>query len=218
MSSDRILTVTAIMSILIVGAIQARQVRIQSDDLRIPSGDKIVIDNRLIGTAPCAISLKTSVRHKCEIKTRDGNVRTVFLTTKELKKSQEVENIPAWFVNPTMLQTDFPAFTQFTTATAVATSLRGAVDRAGVEARRKIPKGMINRYTTIREGQGRLDSTNSRTYPQLTRGQMDSLADVNGGLIVANSLSSNTEPTYLEYEIQKLEKDYRVYLLAGNKK
>ena len=63
-----------------------------------------------------------------------------------------------------------------------------------------------------------LDSSKSRYYPKLTRGQMDSLNDVNGGTMVVSSFVSTNEVTFLEYEIQKIGDQFLVYVMEGIKR
>jgi len=47
---------------------------------------------------------------------------------------------------------------------------------------------------------------------------MDSLNDVNGGAMVASSLSQASDVAFLEYEIQKIGEGYRVYVLGGQER
>jgi hypothetical protein len=193
--------------------------RLQSRDLGISNGSEIRIDGKVIGTAPCEFTLRTSARHKLELKAQNMAVETCFLTVKVLKKSELVDNIPAWFLNPTTLQPKFLHYESLTPATATSATISDAVVKAQSEVRRKLTS-TIDRYFTVREqdGKSKLDSSKSKYYPKLTRGQMDSLSDVNGGKIVAQSLANNGEPVFLEYEIQKVGNEYRVYVLAGEKR
>jgi hypothetical protein len=206
--------------LVVLNVSQAGQFRLSSADLKITGGSQIVVDGKSVGTAPCQITLRTNARHKLEIKDEGGNTRTFFVIEKEVKKSDVVNSIPAWFFNPTLLQPDFRDYEALSPGTASSTSLAESVSKAELDAKTKSTGGSVNRYLTIRESdrRGRLDSSSASSYPKLTRGQMDSLADVNGGRIVARSLSETINPDFLEIEIQKVGREYRVYLLAGRRK
>jgi hypothetical protein len=143
-----------------------------------------------------------------------------FVTEREVKKSDVVNNIPAWFFDPTSIQPDFRDYETLTPATASSTSLAESIDKAKKNAAAKFKSGRVDRYYTIRgsDRKEKLDSSSSRYYPKLTRGQMDSLADVNGGKIVARSLSLPTDSVFLEIEIQSIGPEFRVYVLFGNRK
>jgi hypothetical protein len=199
--------------------LQSGQMHVRSTDLNIASGREIRIDGKAIGTAPCEFTLKTSTRHKLELKAQNVAAKTYFLTVKMLKKSELVDNIPTWFLNPATLQPKFPDYESLTPATATAATIADAVVKAQSEVGRKLTS-TVDRYFTVREqdDRGKLDSSKSKYYPKLTRGQMDSLSDVNGGKIVARSLAENAEAVFLEFEIQKVGNEYRVYVLASDKK
>lgn len=202
-----------------IATLHAGELRLRLSDFNITKGDTVIIDGKTVGAAPNEFTLKTNIRHKIEVKSHSGNVQTFFVTTKELTKSELVNNIPAWFFNPRLLQKDFPGYNALTPATANAAMLSDAVNKAEQEARSKLTHSNVDRYITVREptGNGRLDSSNSNYYPRLTRGQMDSLNDVNGGKMVARSLAETSKVAFLEYEIQKVDNKYQVYVLAGEK-
>ena len=191
--------------------------RIQSSNLGIGGGNEIRIDGKTIGIATCEIALRTNARHKVELKAQNGAVQTYFLTVKTLKKSELVDNIPPWFLNPTLLQPDFPNYEGLTSITAISESIPVAINKAEAEGKAKLAKSVMNRSSALKEvdGKGKLGSSKSRYYPKLTRGKMDSLNDVNGGKMVAQSLSEASEVMLLEFEIQKIGNEYRVYVLAG---
>jgi hypothetical protein len=210
-----------LIALMFFGAIlPAGEFLIRSTDLRIKPGTGITIDGKFVGIAPCEMRLKTKIRHKFELKSPDRTVKIYFLTVRNLKTSEVVDNIPAWFLNPTSRQSEFKDYETFTPATAIAGSISDALSKAEADGRSKLAKGGVNHYFTVKEsdGKGKLDSSKSKYYPRLTRGQMDSLAAVNGGKIVAGSFSEADEAIFLEYEIQRIGDQYRVYVLAGEKR
>ena len=180
----------------------------------------ITIDGKAVGIVPCEMKLKTKIHHKFELKSPDGTVKRYFLTARNLKTSEVVDNIPAWFLNPASRQSEFKDYETFTPATATAGTISDALSKAEADGRTKLTMGGIDHYSTFKQsdGKGKLDSSKSKYYPKLTRGQMDSLAAVNGGKIVTGSFSEADEAIFLEYEIQKIGDQYRVYVLAGQKK
>lgn len=208
-----------LLTFTVIGLLHAGNLPVHSSELKIPKGSVISVDGKLVGTAPCNILLTTDVRHKIEIKSRDGNTRNCYFTVKSLKESELVNSIPAWFFNPTMMQSDFRGYERLTPATASSAILPEAVSKAEADVRRKLKTVVVNQYNTIREPGNRtkLDSSESKYYPKLTRGQMDSLNDVNGGIMVAQSFGESKRVELLEYEIQKVDGKYQVYLLAGEK-
>lgn len=221
-----ILTIRRIATALIVlialngiATLHAGELRLQSSDLSIAKGDTISIDGKTVGGAPYEFTLKTNIRYKIEAKSRTGNVQTFFVTTKELTRSELVKSIPAWFFNPTILQSEFPGYGRFTQTTANAATLSDAMEMAKTEVRTKLKGNTVDRYFTVRpwEANGKLDSSKSKYYPNLTRGQMDSLNDVNGGKMVTQSLVENARIEFLEFEIQEVDNKYQVYVLAGSK-
>ena len=208
-----------ILGVTLAHSLGAGQFRLRSTDLDVPMGSKILVDGKDVGTAPCAIELTTDYRHRIEIKAQDGTTRLCFLTVREVKKSEEVADIPAWFLNPTLLQSDFPDYETLTPATGFSRTISDAIGKAESQRKSESANIRVDHYNTIREpgDKSKLDSTKSKYYPKLTRGQMDSLADVNGGMMVASSYSGSSEATVLEYEIQKSGDGYRAYILTGRR-
>jgi hypothetical protein len=209
-----------VLALLALNISQAWQFRVLSTDFKIAAGSQIVVDGKPVGTAPCQITLKTNIRHKLKVENEGGNDRTFCVTWKEVKKSAVVNNIPSWFLNPALLQSDFRDYEALTPGTASSTNLAESIRKAELDVEAKLAGGGVDRYFTIRQSdsKGRLDSGSSSYYPKLTRGQMDSIANVNGGKIVARSLSETNKPDFLELEIQKTGSEYRVYVLAGKRK
>ena len=205
------------MVISISCKLQSGQLHVRSTDFNIASGREIRIDGKAIGIAPCEFTLKTNKRHKLELKAQNMVVETYYLNVKMLKNSELVDNIPAWFLNPAALQTNFPDYESLTPSTAASATIADAVVKAQSTVRRKLTS-TVNRYFTVKEQDSKLDSSKSKYYPKLTRGQMDSLSDVNGGKIVAQSLADNGGLVFLEYEIQKIDNEFRVYVLAAKRK
>lgn len=206
-----------LLTFTLISLLHAGNLRIHSSELNIPNSTVISVDGKVVGTAPCDILFTTDVRHKIEVKSRDGNIRICYFTTKSLKESELVNNVPVWFFNPTMMKSDFTDCERLTPATASSAILAEAVSKAEADARRKLKTIEVNRYNTIRESnnRSRLDSSTSQYYPKLTRGQMDSLNDVNGGIMVKQSFGVTDKIEFLEYEIQKVDDKYQVYVLAG---
>jgi hypothetical protein len=200
-----------------LGVLHAQELRVSSSDFDIQPGYKVIVNGKVTGTAPLFIALKLNARHKIATEVSDVRVREFFLTVRDVDKSKEVESIPAWFVNPTLHQSDFSGYTSLTPATSIAASIEAGVKEAQDVVRSKMSRGKVNRYWTIREDQVKLDSSSSNYYVNLTRGQMDSLNDVNGGKMVLQSSPALSTVTFLEYEIQKIGEEYRVYVLAGRK-
>jgi hypothetical protein len=191
----------------------------RSTDLGIEHGTTIEIDGKLVGTAPCAIALKTNIRHKFELKSPVGYLRSYFVTVRSLKKSGELNNIPAWFLDPTSLRSEFKGYANLTPTTAASATIADALSQAEAKIRRGVTGVSINRYNTVMAPAGKrmLDSSKSKYYPKLTRGQMDSLNDVNGGIMVKQSLGTSDRIEFLEYELQKVGDRYQVYVLAGSR-
>ena len=213
--------ITFLLIVLLSGAIvPGGSIVIKSSDLNIEPGAEVRVDGILAGIAPCKIDFKTGTRHKCLTKSSDGTVIVFFLTSRELEKSQEADHFPAWFLDPPSLQSDFTDYVHLTPATAASATLSDAIGQAEARIRKRTMGVGINRYNTIKESAGNqmLDSSKSKYYPKLTRGQMDSLNDVNGGAMVASSLSRASDVTFLEYEIQKIGEGYRVYVLGGQER
>ncbi len=196
--------------------LHAQQFTVSSSDLDIPPGSKVIVDGTVRGTAPLSIAVKFNTRHKITTEVSGMKIRELYVTAKEVEKSKEVDRIPAWFVNPSLHQSDFSGYTSLIPATVFSSTIHLAVKGAEDAARSKMPGGMLNRYNTVRASQGRLDSSSSSYYPNLTRGQMDSLNDVNGGRMVLESFPASAVE-FLEYEIQKMGEGYRVYVLAGRR-
>jgi hypothetical protein len=199
--------------------LHADELRFSSADLRIASGSTIIIDGKTIGIAPRHIALTTNFRHKIEIKPHNGYAQMYYITAKALSKSALVDNVPAWFFNPPSLQSEFPGYLRFTPTTASSESLADAIGKAEGEAKKKLTTIAVNQYNTVRESDNgnRLDSSKSKYYPRLTRGQMDSVNDVNGGIMVKQSFGVIDRVQYLEYEIQRVDGKYQVYVLAGSR-
>jgi hypothetical protein len=210
----RLISVAAIFGIAFL---HAQGISVSSSDLEIPAGYKIVVDGTIKGNAPITLTVKPQLRHKILTESGDVKAAEFYLTVRVVQKTKEIENIPSWFVNPTLHQSDFPGHTTLTPATAVASTLQSALREARSAARSKMMRGMVNRYNTVRESQGKMDSSSSNYYPRLTRGQMDSLNDVNGGKMVLQSSPASSTVGFLEYDIQKIGEAYRVYVLAGRK-
>jgi hypothetical protein len=204
---------------LLGATVPGGEMHLRSDDLKIEHGTKIEIDGTFVGIAPCEISLETKIRHKFELKSPVGNLRSYFVTVRGLKKSDEVNNIPAWFLDPTSLKSDFKEYGNLTPTTAASATIADAVNQAEAKIRRRVTGVSINRYNTVMEPSGKrmLDSSKSNYYPKLTRGQMDSLNDVNGGIMVKQSLGTSDRIEFLEYELQKVGDKYQVYVLAGSR-
>jgi len=217
----RAITVGTIALIALNGiaTLHAGVPRLRSSDLNIAKGDTIIIDGKTVGGAPYEFTLKTSIRHKIEIKSRTGNVQTFFVTTIKLTKSELVKSIPVWFFNPTSLQSNFPGYRKFTQATANAATLSYAIEKAKTEIRTRLKGNTVDRYFAVRRSDaiGMLDSSKSMYHPNFTRGQMDSLNEVNGGKMVMQSLAENARIEFLEFEIQKVDAKYQVYILGGFK-
>jgi hypothetical protein len=192
---------------------------LRSADLGIEHGTRIEIDGKLVGIAPCAISLKTNIRHKFELKSSEGKVRTYFLTVRNLIKSDEFNNVPGWFIDPASLRSDFKEYGNLTPTTAASATIADAVSQAEAKIKARVTGMSVNRYNTVMEPAGKrmLDSSKSKYYPKLTRGQMDSLNDVNGGIMVTQSLGTSDRIEFLEYEIQRVGDKYQAYVLAGFK-
>jgi hypothetical protein len=206
--------------ILVGVGVTTSDIRIQSKDLKIDPGTGISVDGKVIGVAPCEFKLRTKIRHKVELKSRDGNVRTYFLTFRELKNSEKVGNIPAWFLDPASLKNDFKDYENLASSTVSAATIAEALSAAEAKLTSRASGIRENRYNTMVEpaGNRKLDSSKSKYYPKLTRGQMDSLNDVNGGTMVASSFASINDVTFLEFEIQKIGDQFLVYVLAGIKR
>jgi len=209
-----------LIGILSLAAIDSGELQFQSSDLHISKRAVIAVDGKRVGTAPCRLTLQENVRHKFVIWNLNGTVHTFYLTAKTITKSGLLDSIPAWFLDPTLLKKDFPNYDALIPATSSSETLDEAVNKAEMEATRKSKTLSVDRYNTIRESPPRsnmLDSSKSSYYPKLTRGQMDSLNDVNGGKMVLQSFHEESEPVFLEYEIQRVDNTYQVYILAGKK-
>lgn len=204
--------------ILAVGiTLRGGTLRISSSDFHIPKGSVVTVDGKPMGTAPCSLELQTGVRHMMRIKSSRGEEFVFHVTTRTLKEGQLIDNVPSWFFNPAAKQSDFRTFAGFTTSTASSASLADAILKAESGARRKMTSVEVNQYNSVQESDShsRLDSGTSKFYPNLTRGQMDSLNDVNGGMMVMQSFGTSERLEFLEYEIQKIGDKYQVYVLAG---
>lgn len=204
----------------LAAGMRAGELRLSSNDLNIPKGSTIIVDHKKVGTAPCGITLTENIRHVIETRGMDGNTRTYNLTAKTVAKTDLINNVPMWFFTPSELQPDFPGYSKFVTGLALSESVSDAIGKAQAQAKKKSTTIGMNRYNVIRESDSRnmLDSSKSRNYPRLTRGQMDSLNDVNGGIMVTQSFGVADKVQFLEYEIQKVEDNYQVYVLAGTRK
>ncbi len=207
----------AVLAIVGRGTLYAQEIHLSSSDIGISSGSRVVVDGTIKGTAPMTLAFRFDVRHKIVTETGGVRAKEFYLTMRVLQKSKEIENIPAWFVTPTLHQSDFSGYASLTPATAITSSIESAMMEVENAVRSKMSRRMMNRYNTVQAGQGKLDSSSSSYYPNLTRGQMDSLADVNGGSMVVKSFPPVPTIEFLEYEIQKIGERYRVYVLAGSK-
>ncbi len=197
----------------------AQQLSISSVDLKIADGEKISVDARPAGTSPCTIVLSANVRHPVEVKSEGQTDRMFVVSWKNLKRSQLYINIPAWFLNTKPGESGSQGYADLTTGTAEGKDLGATIDKAFTNAKGRPSGTAIDRYNTIRESDARhgLDSAASSTYPRLTRGQMDSLSNVNGGKIVVSALPASVPRTIVEIEIQKIGVVFRVYVLTGRR-
>ena len=179
--------------------VPSSDIQIQSRDLRIDPGTEISVDGKIIGMAPCEFKLRTTIRHKVELKSRDAKIMAFFLTFRELKTSEKVGNIPNWFLDPTSMKDDFKEYGNLTSSTASAATIAEALSTVEAKVTSKSTGIRENRYNTMVEPAERrnLDSSKSKYFPKLTRGQMDSLNDDNGGTMVVSSFVSTNEVTFL---------------------
>ena len=190
---------------------------LSSADLKVEDGARVYVDSKFLGTSPCKVLLSPDIRHIIEARSKGRPDHTFFVTWKSLKKSELFDNIPTWFLGAR--QSDYPQYRDLAVGTAQGLNLAQTIDQAATNANGKVSSVRTDRYNTVRgSGQrSRLDSISSRSYPQLTRGQMDSVSDVSGGKIVVRSFPEPGLRGLLEIEIQKVGDEYRVYVLSGGR-
>ncbi len=195
-------------------------IRLRSGDLGIAPGSAVIVDGKPAGTAPCEFSLTMNTRHKIETKAQDGTHQIIYFTSRKAGKSIQTKDVPDWFLDPDLLRPQYPAYDVFASATATSRRIDVGLSKAEEDATTRLIQGKTSVFGTPSNTYGKtlLDSTNSKQYPRLTRGQMDSMAARNGGTIIVTTTSGTVNRTVLQCEIQKFGEQYRVYVLVGKRR
>jgi hypothetical protein len=214
------LTVIFLSAVVLAGFGLTDDLRVRSTELKIVDGSEIKLDGKTIGAAPCEITMQMNLRHTLEAKSPAGIIRFFFLATKEGDNQAQTKNMPAWFLNPDVVRSEFPDYDTLAAATAISRMLQVAISKADVEATAKLAQGRANALSSSLKPDLRtmLDSARSRTLPERTRGQMDSISRATGGTTIVRSFSGTVTRTVLQYEIQKIGDTFRVYVLVGHRK